>query len=60
MNNKKRAIRNASRMVWVADKYVQVPVPGKETEMKWIKVRVNGTYVRAVHGPIGTEAERLA
>jgi len=50
-------LKQAARMIWVSNKYVSVLQENGKS--KTVKVPVQGTYIRAKHGPIGVELDRI-
>ena len=57
MSKKKQKIAIWSRMIWVSCKYASINIDGGKSES--IIIPVQGTYIRAKHGPIGVELDRI-
>ena len=50
-------LKQTARMIWVTCKYASINIEGGKTES--IRIPVQGTYIRAKHGPIGVELDRI-
>jgi len=50
-------LKPTSRMIWVSCRYDSVAIEGGKSEP--IRMQVQGTYIRAKHGPIGVELDRI-
>ena len=57
MSKKKQKIAIWSRMIWVSCKYASINIDGGKSES--MRIPVQGQYIRAKHGPIGVELDRI-